>query len=145
MREKLRSEIGRHFKVVLNRPEILNRIGDNIIVFDFIRDDIAEKILRAMTASVLNSVSSAQGIVLTLSESSYLQLAKLCLADLSNGGRGIRNKVETHLINPLARVLFDMAASKGARLEIVELTHDDAGSTDLRIATVGGHSGEAAE
>ena len=33
----MRTEIERHFKTVLNRPEILNRIGDNIVVFDFIR------------------------------------------------------------------------------------------------------------
>jgi hypothetical protein len=36
---KVRSEIERYFKTVLNRPEILNRIGDNIVVFDFIRPD----------------------------------------------------------------------------------------------------------
>jgi hypothetical protein len=30
---------------------------------------------------------------------------------LSNGGRGIRNKVEAHLVNPLARALFGLAAA----------------------------------
>ena len=33
---KVRAGIEKHFKSVLNRPEILNRIGENIIVFDFI-------------------------------------------------------------------------------------------------------------
>ena len=37
VQKKVRAEIERHFKLVLNRPEILNRIGENIIVFDFIR------------------------------------------------------------------------------------------------------------
>src|SRR3974377_1806851 len=41
VRTKVRREIERHFKTVLNRPEILNRIGDNIVVFDFIRPNIA--------------------------------------------------------------------------------------------------------
>ncbi|MDI9101550.1 AAA family ATPase, partial [Pseudomonas aeruginosa] len=40
---KVHGEIERYFKLVLNRPEILNRIGENIIVFDFIRADVAEQ------------------------------------------------------------------------------------------------------
>src|SRR3954451_24368374 len=40
VRRKVLDEIERYFKVELNRPEILNRIGDNIIVFDFIRAEI---------------------------------------------------------------------------------------------------------
>src|SRR4051794_39278696 len=35
VRRKVRAEIKTHFKMVLNRPELLNRIGENIIVFDF--------------------------------------------------------------------------------------------------------------
>jgi hypothetical protein len=41
---KVRLEIERYFKTVLNRPEILNRIGDNIVVFDFIRPSIRLKV-----------------------------------------------------------------------------------------------------
>lgn len=37
---KVRSEIERYFKNQLNRPEILNRIGENIVVFDFIRPEM---------------------------------------------------------------------------------------------------------
>ena len=44
VKAKVRSGIETCFKLVLNRPEILNRIGENIIVFDFIRDDIANQI-----------------------------------------------------------------------------------------------------
>jgi len=52
VQDKVLSEIERHFKLVLNRPEILNRIGENVIVFDFIRPDIAEQIsIRWLTSS----------------------------------------------------------------------------------------------
>ena len=34
---RVRDEIANHFKFRLNRPEILNRFGENIVVFDFIR------------------------------------------------------------------------------------------------------------
>lgn len=48
VREKVLSEIRDHFKLVLNRPEILNRMGENIIVFDFIRHEVAEAIFKQM-------------------------------------------------------------------------------------------------
>jgi ATP-dependent Clp protease ATP-binding subunit ClpA len=41
---RVRAEIERHFKLTLNRPEILNPIGENILVFDFIRESIAGEI-----------------------------------------------------------------------------------------------------
>ncbi len=122
---KVRSEIERHFKVTLNRPEILNRIGDNLIVFDFIRHGIAGQIFSGMTDTVLSDIASNQGIGITLTEAARNQLKDLCLADLSNGGRGIRNKVEKHLLNPLGRALFDSNAASG---EGFEITGVDAGT-----------------
>lgn len=122
---KVRSEIERHFKVTLNRPEILNRIGDNLIVFDFIRHGVAGQIFSGMTDTVLSDIASNQGIGITLTESARNQLKDLCLADLSNGGRGIRNKVEKHLLNPLGRALFDSNAASG---EGFEITSVDAGT-----------------
>ena len=106
VRSRVRSEIESHFKLVLNRPEILNRIGENIIVFDFIRPDIAEKIFAGMVAAVLAD-AAASGHDVAIGEEAMAVLRHLCTADLSNGGRGIRNKIEAHLINPLARALFD--------------------------------------
>ncbi|ATC26727.1 ATP-dependent Clp protease ATP-binding subunit [Caulobacter vibrioides] len=103
---RLRSEIEVHFKQVLNRPEILNRIGENIIVFDFIRSEIGTRIFEAMVAGVLAD-AAAVGHVVSLSPKAQDRLLTLCTADLSNGGRGIRNMIEAHLINPLARALFD--------------------------------------
>ena len=85
----MRGEIERHFKIVLNRPEILNRIGDNILVFDFIRPDVARQIFDVMVDSVLCDVSAAQGIDITLDSGVRDALRDLCLADVSNGGRGI--------------------------------------------------------
>jgi hypothetical protein len=115
---KVRAEIEHHFKVVLNRPELLNRIGDNVLVFDFIRPDIAEQIFNGMVEATLSDIASGQGITITLDGPSRQRLRELCLADLTNGGRGIRNKVETHLLNPLARALFDADVGPGGRFEI---------------------------
>jgi energy-coupling factor transporter ATP-binding protein EcfA2 len=107
LQSKVRAEIERHFKLTLGRPEILNRIGDNIIVFDFIRPDVAQRIFEQMTQRALQGALDA-GYQITLSDEARKELKRLCIADLSNGGRGIRNKLETHLINPLARALFEL-------------------------------------
>lgn len=91
----------------------MNRIGDNILVFDFIRPEIADEIFAGMVDGVLTDIASSQGIRMTIDADPRAQLRTLCLTDLSNGGRGIRNKVEAHLVNPLARALFDQNAQAG--------------------------------
>jgi energy-coupling factor transporter ATP-binding protein EcfA2 len=130
---KVRSEIDRHFKVVLNRPELLNRIGDNILVFDFIRPEIADEIFAGMVDGVLTDIASSQNIQVKIDEAPLAQLRAQCLTDLSNGGRGIRNKVETHLVNPLARALFDKDAQAGAGFVIQALVAKDGSATSLRL------------
>lgn len=109
VQSRVRGEIENHFKLVLNRPEILNRFGENIIVFDFIRSEVAGKIFDSMVASVLADAASS-GRPITMSADAHAVLKDLCTADLANGGRGIRNKIEAHLINPLARALFEREA-----------------------------------
>jgi len=112
VKRKVRGEIEKHFKSVLNRPEILNRIGENVIVFDFIRPEVAKRDLRSDGRRLLSDVGSL-GYDVSLSKTARATLRGLCLADLSNGGRGIRNQVEAHLINPLSRTLFDSDAQTG--------------------------------
>lgn len=115
--EKVHGEIDRHFKLVLNRPEILNRIGENIIVFDFIREDIAGQIFEQMVGTTLADLQ-AQAMDIQLGAAARAALRHLCLKDLSNGGRGIRNQLEAHLLNPLARALFDADARPGQAFRI---------------------------
>ncbi|MBI1360559.1 MAG: AAA domain-containing protein [Alphaproteobacteria bacterium] len=130
VRERVRSEIDKHFKLVLNRPEILNRIGENIIVFDFIRPDVADQIFEMMISSVFADAASL-GYQVTISDRAKADLKRLCTADLSNGGRGIRNQIEAHLINPLARGLFGFETQ--GRYAIRDIETND--STSLVIET----------
>ena len=117
LKAKVRTGIENHFKAVLNRPEILNRIGENIIIFDFIRDDVAGQIFEQMIDALLEDVR-ALGFDVAIADDARAAVRALCLADLSNGGRGIRNQVEAHLVNPLSRALFDSGAQPGGRYEI---------------------------
>jgi hypothetical protein len=117
VQRKVSGEIERYFNHVLNRPEILNRLGKNIIVFDWIRSPVASQILDQMIAATLDGVAE-QGIAVEISGAARATLAETCLADLSNGGRGIRNQIEAQLVNPLARALFDADARAGSRYTI---------------------------
>lgn len=117
----VRSEIENHFKLVLNRPEILNRIGENIIVFDFIRPGVAGEIFDHMVDATLADLHD-QGYRITLSEQARRTLRAVCTRDLSHGGRGIRNQVEVHLVNPLSRTLFDRDIGRGEPLHVADVT-----------------------
>ena len=131
IKSNVRSEIERHFKMTLGRPEMLNRMGENIIVFDFIRDEIADEIYDSILSSIIKNLM-IQGTEITLTEEVSIELKAFCLRDLSNGGRGIRNQLEAHFVNPLARHLFDVENSKGARFEVDDIKISEVTSLQLR-------------
>jgi energy-coupling factor transporter ATP-binding protein EcfA2 len=120
IQRKVTAEIQRHFKEVLNRPELLNRIGENIIIFDFIREDTAREIFDQMVAGIYADLRG-QGYTIALEDSALETLRKLCLGDLSHGGRGIRNQLEAHLLNPLARLVFDKNMQPGQTWKILQI------------------------
>lgn len=133
---RVRAEIERHFKLTLNRPEILNRIGENILVFDFVRGGVAGEIFDGMVDGVLGDVAAVRGTAITIGGEARRRLRELCLSDLSNGGRGIRNKIEAHLINPLARALFDASSAATAGLAINTLEAGPGGVTTVELASM---------
>jgi ATP-dependent Clp protease ATP-binding subunit ClpA len=104
---RVRTAIQDYFKFRLSRPEILNRIGDNIIVFGFITPEIGAQIFdghasqRDQAACATSTRSD-----LVLDAGVREKLRDLCTADLSNGGRGIGNQLESAFVNPLARAMF---------------------------------------
>lgn len=106
--KKIRLAIEDYFKFKLSRPEILNRIGDNIVVFNFIEKEIARQIFGKMLANIQARVFDVHRLRLEVSPDMMDSLEKLVLSDLSNGGRGIGNRLETCFINPLSRALFDL-------------------------------------
>ncbi len=116
--DAIRKAIEDFFKLELGRPEILNRIGENIVVFDFIRREAGEAILKAQVEKIARRMEEQKRIVLTITEEAYDQLRQAALADLTNGGRGVGNQVEALLINPLSRWLFDNGVTEKARVEI---------------------------
>jgi ATP-dependent Clp protease ATP-binding subunit ClpB len=121
VKKRIQKAIHDYFNFELNRPELLNRIGDNIVIFNFIEPDVAGQILGKMLNNIVNRVFEEQQIHLAISPSVKERLKDWCLEDLSNGGRGIGNVLETRLINPLARALFDRRFNAGEHLTVQDI------------------------
>ena len=89
---KVRAAIGDYFKFRLSRPELLNRIGDNIVVFNFITPDIAEQIFDGMLRNIAQRLLDELKLTLQLSAEARKLLLARCTADLSNGGSWHRQR-----------------------------------------------------
>lgn len=118
MSVRVREAIEDYFKLQLGRPEILNRIGENIVVFDYIRPDVAKLILNSQVNKIIKNMSAEKHITLTISDTAMATLTEQALNNLQNGGRGIGNVVENLLINPLSRYLFDNEIFDNANVTI---------------------------
>jgi energy-coupling factor transporter ATP-binding protein EcfA2 len=126
--EAIKQSIRDHFTLRLGRPELLNRIGDdNIVVFDFIDPETAKRILDGMLVNVGLRLEREHGFALNLTDDSVSRLDAACLSDevLAMGGRGIGAKVETALINPVARLLTTTPPQAGGPVPPIELTEAD--------------------
>ena len=125
--KKVRSAIEDYFKLTLGRPEILNRIGENILVFDFIRPEVAESILRSQVDKICANLKTEKNITLTIEDTAFETLKERAFANLDNGGRGIGNVVEEVLINPLSRYLFDEEKLSDASVTIKDFKFESGG------------------
>ena len=122
---RIHKAIQDHFRFRLQRPELLNRIGDNIVVFDFIREDLADLIMDKMLGNVAERVQDEHDVTLEIGEQARATLVEQCLGDLTNGGRGIGNRLETVLINPLARAVFDFDLTPGQTITVEQLLEEE--------------------
>lgn len=130
---RLLAAIKDYFKYTIQRPELLNRIGDNFIVFDFIRDSAVKEILQLKIDAVRKNLEREKDIRLQIEDRYFEYLLKLASGDLSNGGRGISNLVESKLVNPLAQVIIKEMCSGGNVIVITSESFNGEGCFDYRI------------
>jgi len=109
VRDKILAGVQEYFNDELGRPELLNRIGNNILVFDFIREDSLRPIIAKQVKNIARNLWVEKHIQLVLTPQAEEDLFNRAMEDLpkSQGGRGIGNMIEEMLINPLARYMFD--------------------------------------
>lgn len=124
MRATMLASIREYFKFRIRRPELLNRIGDNIVVFDFIREESLDAILTLQLKRIQSSLLEEKGVRLDWTEDYYQTLRGEALANLENGGRGVGNVVESMLLNPLSLTLVRQRIKSGARLSICGIQPD---------------------
>lgn len=123
--KNVREEIGNYFKFKLSRPELLNRIGDNIVVFNFIIPEVAAVIFDGMLKNIARRLFEEFKIQLSFTPPIHQQLLKRCTHDLSNGGRGIGNQLESTFINPLSRAMFEHDLEGKTKLLVSGLEEQD--------------------
>jgi hypothetical protein len=117
--DRIGDAIDDFFKYRINRPEILNRIGRNVVVFDFIRAHTARRIFDRMMDNILFRLNDSYGIEIRFADGAFDRVADLACADLSMGGRGIGSSLEAFFMNPLSRKLCELC-EEGQKVHVVE-------------------------
>ena len=131
--ERVKGAIQDYFKFRLSRPEILNRLGDNIVVFGFITPAIASQIMEGMLSNVIARVREEHRIDLVIPPAVRDKLLQECTRDMSNGGRGIGNRLESAFINPLSRALFLLELAGRESVQVVDLSQDADGIASVAL------------
>ncbi|GAB1542163.1 hypothetical protein NUACC21_48370 [Scytonema sp. NUACC21] len=124
-----RAEVHWHFTSRIGRAELLNRLGDSIVVFDLLRPEfvwqIGQKFLRQLAESAWDKYQ-----LQVLFQPVILEVLNVYMKEGDNllfGGRRIKTLLETLVERPLNRWIFenysDLNALTGKRL-IVSVAHN---------------------
>jgi hypothetical protein len=121
-----------HFNDTLGRPELLNRFGDNIIVFDFINDpEIRSAIMSGKLSGIREHLLDQFNLELILDEAHVQRLVGA--GKVGHGGRGLINIIEQKLVNPMSIFLFDhLHQLKRSRLKL-QVTGDANGDSVFHL------------
>ncbi len=107
LEEKIKLEIKNFFGSTLGRPEIFNRFGDNFVVFDFIRPEVAGKIIQKNLTVIKSNLKKIRNISFEYDDTFVNGFLEVCIQDnLEMGGRGIVNRIETFIKNGLTKFMF---------------------------------------
>lgn len=104
-----RTEVHWHFTSRIGRAELLNRLGDSIVVFDLLRSEFVWKIGEKFLRQLAESAWDKYGIVL-LFQTSILEVLSVNMQQADNllfGGRRIKTLLESLVERPLNRWIFE--------------------------------------
>ena len=134
VRRKVIEGVQSYFNEELGRPELLNRIGNNILVFDFIRENSLKAILEKQLDNVRERLMEDHAIRLQFGPEAQKKIYQYAKAQLpkGQGGRGIGNVVEEKVLKPLARFLFDEQAQRGETILVQDIVEDSLGLPSVR-------------
>lgn len=113
------------FNMELGRPELYGRVGDKIVVFDFITSDVASQIFEKRLDQIIEQVKEQKRIDIVISDSARENLNRFCIEDLKSGGRGILSRLEAAFVDPLAAELFSHSPMPGEKIVISDISVGD--------------------
>ena len=129
------AEVERHYKEAvklhftqgppqgLGRPELLNRFGDNIVVFDLLRPEHIEGICNKFLTALEQAALNKRRLEIAFDRQQLVNMIRKLMEQgdrLSSGGRGIKMLLEKTVERPLNRWVFynDNDTKDGAKLTI---------------------------
>ena len=111
VRKEFLEKVKEHFVTVARRPELLNRIGNNIVPFNFITgDDFLVSIARAKLKPLKDRLKEKYRISdLVFDDEEKALRAIASVVNRENGGRGVLTEIEKQIFDKLAAFLFEEA------------------------------------
>jgi len=117
-------KVKEHITKKMKRPELLNRIGDNIVPFNFITgDDFLLEIAKAKLKPIREILKEKHAIIdLEFNDECEALKSVIERLDKSMGGRGVGNEIVQTLLDPLAGFLFKLGDEKRGKTIVVHGT-----------------------
>uniref|UniRef100_A0ABX1PNS4 AAA domain-containing protein n=3 Tax=Aromatoleum TaxID=551759 RepID=A0ABX1PNS4_9RHOO len=134
-RDAFQRRVRDHFVRDLGRPELLNRIGDNIVAFNFVRDrGFLAEIMRSKLGPLRAQLQDKYGIraVRIAEERTFLDRIARDI-DPTMGGRGAITALTKWLIDPVSNFLFTEISDRSmciGKTLVIALAPDDS----IRVA-----------
>lgn len=109
VKEQFLAKVRQHFVEKAKRPELLNRLGDNIVPFNFIvGSDFLVAIARAKLVPLRERLKEKYRIAdLAFNDEEKALKAIAAMVDRQMGGRAVLNEIVKRIIDPLAQFLFE--------------------------------------
>ena len=138
IRRKFIESVKSHFLNELERPELLNRIGeDNILAFNFIDNaEIFSQIARSKFQRIIDFVKERYQADIVFKDEMDVFLTISMRTNMKNGGRGMLNEIEKQIVNPLSQLIFeegDALAGKRIIISTKEIGKDRQKIVDLDV------------
>ena len=119
------------------KPEVLNRIGKNLIVFNFIQPEAAKEILFSQINKICKAVYSMKKIRIEFRNDIVKEkLYQKVLTNLEEGGRGVGNIVEEYFTTPLSTYVFDNRIENGQTIIIEDITGLNSDESELEMPKI---------
>lgn len=129
-RDAFQRRVRDHFVRDMGRPELLNRIGDNIVAFNFVRDrGFLAEIMRSKLGPLRAQLQDKYGIraVRIAEERTFLDRVARDI-DPTMGGRGAITALTKWLIDPVSNFLFTQVSERSmciGKTLVIALAPDD--------------------